>query len=171
MGAPLPGLATGDAPRLVRTDAVGLNFAIEGLCHEAGAQAEPAALELWAALMHRQVLRTLQSDAPASQLAPLWSKVNHDLGGAWDLARMAECAGMSAESLRRVCWRQVGRSPLAQVTHLRMRFAADLLACTQEKIGWIATRVGYGDAFAFSNAFKRELGCSPSEYRRGQPAH
>jgi AraC-like DNA-binding protein len=168
--AALPGLAPGEPPRLVRTDTVGLAFTIEGLCHEAGAQAEPAALELWAALLHRQVVRTLQSDTPASQLAPLWSKVNHDLAGAWDLARMAAGAGLSAESLRRLCWRHVGRSPLAHVTHLRMRFAADLLACTQEKISWIASRVGYGDAFAFSNAFKRELGCSPSDYRRGQPA-
>lgn len=170
IAAALPGLHVAAAPRLVTTDAIALSSAIRGLCHEATGQAEPAALELWAALVHRQALRTLQPDTPASQLAPLWSQVNHDLAGRWNLARMADTAGMSAESLRRVCWRQVGRSPLAHVTHLRMRFAADLLACTQEKIGWIASRVGYGDAFAFSNAFKRELGCSPSQYREGQSA-
>ena len=51
---------------------------------------------------------------------------------------------------------------MAYVTNLRMLCAADLLACTREKI---AARTGYGDAFAFSSAFKREMGLPPSEYR------
>jgi AraC-like DNA-binding protein len=46
-----------------------------------------------------------------------------------------------------------------------MLFAADLLTCTREKISCISARVGYEDAFAFSNAFKREMGLPPSLYR------
>jgi transcriptional regulator GlxA family with amidase domain len=64
-----------------------------------------------------------------------------------------------------LCLRHCGRPPLAHLTHLRMLFAADLLSCTREKITSIAARTGYGDAFAFSNAFKREMGVPPSRYR------
>ncbi len=163
-----PSLSAGQPPRLVRLDATGLQLAIEGLCHEAGAEAEPATMEVWATLLHRQVLRLLQPDGGDPRLGQLWSAVSRDLAGKWNLARLARCAGMSEESLRRLCRQQVGRPPLAHLTHLRMLFAADLLACTQEKITSIAARIGYNDAFAFSNAFKRETGLPPSHYRNRQ---
>lgn len=167
-GTRLPSIEPGQPPRLVPVEATGLQLTIEGLCHEAGAEAEPATLEVWAALLHRQVLRLLQPGGGDLRLGQLWLAVRHDLAGAWNLARMARCAGMSEESLRRLCLQQVGRPPLSHLTHLRMLFAADLLSCTREKVSSIATRVGYGDAFAFSNAFKREMGLPPSFYRTRQ---
>jgi AraC-like DNA-binding protein len=164
----LPSLTVGQAPQLVQADTLGLHLAIEGLCHEAGAEAEPAGLELWAALVHREVLRILQPGHGDPRLSNLWLKVRQDLGGVWDLLRMSRTCGMSNESLRRLCQKQLGRPPLSQLTQLRMLFAADLLACTAEKISSIAARVGYEDAFAFSNAFKREMGQPPSRYRLRQ---
>jgi len=166
----LPSLTPGQVPRLVQTDALGLHLAIEGICHEAGGEAEPAALEIWAALVHREVIRILQPGESDPRLGRLWLHVREDLGGAWDLARMARHSGMSSESLRRLCLKHTNRPPLSQLTHMRMLFAADLLTCTQEKIATIAARVGYEDAFAFSNAFKREIGLPPSRYRTRQLA-
>lgn len=161
----IPTLEPHTPARLVRANARGLHLAIEGLCHEAGSDAEDASLEFWAALVHRQALRMVQPGEGEPRLAQLWSSVRQNLGADWDLKRMARAAGMSQESLRRLCLRQVGRPPLAHLTHLRMLFAADLLACTREKVMSIATRVGYGDPFAFSNAFKRETGLPPARYR------
>jgi len=167
-GKRMPALAAGHTPQLVQADTLGLHFAIEGLNHEAGGAAEPATLDLWATLLHRQVLRILQPGETDPRLTQLWFYVRNDLGGAWDLKRMSRSAGMSPESLRRLCQKNHGRPPLAQLTQLRMLSAADLLTCTQEKISSIAARVGYEDAFAFSNAFKRELGQAPSRYRSQQ---
>ncbi len=161
----LPTLEPGRAPRLVRADARGLHLAIEGLCHEADGEAEPAALEVGAAIVHRYAMRILEPGPAEPRLAQLWRTVRRELGGEWTLERMARCAGISEESLRRLCQRHLGRPPLAHLTHLRMRFAADLLGSSDEKIASIAARVGYGDAFAFSNAFKRELGVPPSRLR------
>jgi AraC-like DNA-binding protein len=155
----------GQSPRLVRVDATGLHLAVEGLCREAGAAADPATLEFWAALVHRQAMRMLQPGAGESSLGQLWSAAHRDLGGVWDLKRMAGCAGMSQESLRRLCLRQVGRPPLSHLTRLRMNTAADILCHTAEKIASVAARVGYGDPFAFSSAFKREMGISPKRFR------
>lgn len=163
--ARLPGLDRGDAPRLVQTDTLGLKHAIAGLCHEAAGETEPAAMQLLSALVHRQALRILQPSNTDQRLERLWLLVRRDLGGAWDLARLARSAGMSAESLRRLCLEHLDAPPLAHLTRLRMQYAADLIACTKEKIATIAARVGYADAFAFSNAFKRVIGRPPSHQR------
>ncbi len=163
-----PMLATDQAPRLVRGDARSLHLAIEGLCHEAGGEAEPAVLDLWAATMQRQASRILQPGDADPRLSQLWLTIQQSLGGNWNLQRMARCAGLSPETLRRLCRHHCGRPPLSQLTHLRMLFAADLLTCTREKISSIATRVGYEDAFAFSNAFKREMAYPPARYRARQ---
>jgi AraC-like DNA-binding protein len=47
-----------------------------------------------------------------------------------------------------------------------MALAADLLRDTEETVAAVAREVGYGDAFAFSVAFKRARGVSPSDWRR-----
>ena len=52
-----------------------------------------------------------------------------------------------------------------QVTFLRMRRAASLLAATQDKIGTISQAIGYQNPFVFSNTFKKWIGWRPSEYR------
>jgi len=161
----LPGLEPGTPPRLVRADATGLHLAIQGLCHEAAAESGSAALELWAALVHRLAMQMLSPGAGNPALGHLWSAAHRDLGGDWNLKRMAAVAGMSQESLRRLCLEEVGRPPLAHLTRLRMNLAADVLGHTDEKIAAVAERVGYGDAFAFSTAFKRAMGVSPKRFR------
>jgi AraC-like DNA-binding protein len=54
-----------------------------------------------------------------------------------------------------------------------MRHAASLLASDFYTIETVAQKVGYDNPFAFSTAFKRVMGVSPSAYRneqRGGPA-
>jgi AraC-like DNA-binding protein len=166
--ANLPTLEAGQQPRLVAVSTPGFRLAVEGMCYENAGKADQAVVGYWATIVHRMVLRILESNVGDPRLDRLWLTIGEDIGGAWDLRRMAKYAGMSQESLRRLCLRHIGRPPLSHLTHLRMFFAADLLSCTREKIASIAARVGYGDAFAFSNAFKREMGLPPSRYRSRQ---
>lgn len=44
--------------------------------------------------------------------------------------------------------------------------AAELLAESDATVDSVAHRVGYGDGFALSSAFKRVRGVSPREHRR-----
>jgi AraC-like DNA-binding protein len=46
-------------------------------------------------------------------------------------------------------------SPLRRVTELRLRHAASLLASELYTVECAASRVGYGNPFAFNTAFKR----------------
>ncbi len=164
----LPTLPPGQPPRLVPVSTPGFRLAIEGMCYENAGKADQAVVGYWATIAHRMVLRILQAGEGDPRLDRLWLRIGENIGGAWNLRRMADAAGVSEESLRRLCLKQVGRPPLAHLTRLRMQLAADLLACTQEKISSIAARVGYGDPFAFSNAFKREVGLPPSRHRARQ---
>lgn len=60
----------------------------------------------------------------------------------------------------------VGTSPGKYVTQLRMREAAEMLTTTAYTIREIALMVGYSDQYAFSKAFKRSFGESPTAFRQ-----
>ena len=57
---------------------------------------------------------------------------------------------------------------MQHVTYLRMHRAAERLMTTNDSIAQIAEHVGYANSFAFSDAFKRWIGCRPSKYRHSE---
>jgi AraC-like DNA-binding protein len=66
----------------------------------------------------------------------------------------------------------VGEPPLTYLARRRMTLAADLLVEQDgATIADVARTVGYSDPFAFSAAFKRIRGASPSEFRERQQGH
>ena len=75
---------------------------------------------------------------------------------------------LSGEHLRRLCRRELGRSPMHHVIFLRMQLAAKLLAQSDDKIDTIAKAVGYENPFVFSTTFKKWVGWRPSDYRARQ---
>ena len=123
-------------------------------------------IQHWTDLIHHYVLRFAQAMQQDDRLRLLWKRVAAHLAEDWTLARLAHEAGYSNEHLRRLCRHQLGRSPMHQVTYLRMRRAAELLATTPLTIEAIARDVGYHNPFVFSNAFTKWIGWRPSNYRR-----
>ena len=117
-------------------------------------------------LVHAFVLRFARPSDRPDQLQLLWERVSANLSDHWNLVRLAKEAGYSNEHLRRLCRRQMGRSPMHQVTFMRMRRATELLATTERTIESIAQEVGYNTPFVFSNAFNKWIGWRPSEYRK-----
>jgi AraC-like DNA-binding protein len=154
------------APVMARFEALPLRSAIQGLMYECNGPGQPTLMQEWADLIHAYVLRFAQPSDHPDQLRLLWERVANQLADEWSLARLAREAGYSNEHLRRLCRRQLGRSPMHQVTYLRMRRAAELLATTEKTIESIAFEIGYHNPFVFSNAFTKWIGWRPSEYRR-----
>lgn len=74
-------------------------------------------------------------------------------------------AGMSREQLRIHSHQETGRSPMQQVTHIRMQRAMEILQTFTYKQQVVAEMVGYENAFAFSNAFFKNTGKRPSFFR------
>ena len=154
------------SPVMARFEPLPLKSAILGLMHECNGPGQPTLMQEWADLIHAYVLRFAQPSDQPDALRLLWERVAGHLGEPWTLAKLAREAGYSNEHLRRLCRRQLGRSPMHQVTYLRMRRAAELLATTEHTIEAIAHDVGYQNPFVFSNAFTKWIGWRPSLYRR-----
>ncbi|MDE3068196.1 MAG: helix-turn-helix transcriptional regulator [Verrucomicrobiota bacterium] len=154
------------SPVMARFDPLPLRSAIQGLMYECHGPQQPTLMHEWTDLIQAYVLRFAQPREQPDQLRLLWERVAAHLADDWTLPRLAREAGYSNEHLRRLCRRQLGRSPMHQVIYLRMRRAAELLGTTDQTIESISHEVGYGNPFVFSNAFTKWIGWRPSEYRR-----
>lgn len=143
-----------------------MEAAIRGLIAEMNATASLAAVHHWVELIHHYVLGFAQPHQPDDRLWKLWNTVEKNLDFDWTLGQLAEVACLSEEHLRRLCKKQLGRSPVKHLTFLRMQRASYLLSTTKDKVEVIAKNVGYKSAFHFSNVFSNWVGCRPSEHRR-----
>jgi AraC-like DNA-binding protein len=84
----------------------------------------------------------------------------------WTLQTLAEEAGCSRAVFAQRFSALVGQGALSYLTAWRMHVAAGLLLDGTGNIGTVASRVAYRSEAAFSIAFKRWAGISPSGYRR-----
>ena len=123
-----------------------------------------------------EVLRLHLSNAPASEhgwlaalrdpvLLPAMKAVHRNPERKWTVTDLATEAAVSRSSLDGRFRDVLGLSPMRYVNDWRMRIAQDLLSTTEVTVASIARRVGYDSEEAFSRAFKRALGKSPSVWR------
>ncbi len=153
------------SPVLARFNGRPLHSAIQGLHDEMTVKADPILVQHWVELIQGYVIRFAQPWHVDDRLWHIWEAVDRQLAEPWTLEKLCRLAHCSSEHLRRLCRQQLGRSPMHQVTYLRMRRAASLLASTNDKIGTISETIGYQNPFVFSNTFKKWIGWRPSEYR------
>src|SRR5438093_5457675 len=128
-----------------------------------------------------EVLRLHLANTPASErgwlaglrdplLAPAMKAIHTAPERKWTVADLAVEASVSRSSLDDRFRSVLGLSPIRYVNEWRMRIAQDLLATTEVTVAAIARRVGYDSEEAFSRAFKRAHGESPSLWRAARPA-
>jgi AraC-like DNA-binding protein len=126
-----------------------------------------------------EVLRLHLANAPASgegwfaavrdpMLAPAMMAVHGAPERKWTVDDLAAEAAVSRSSLHDRFREVLGLSPMRYVNEWRMRVAQELLRTTEVTVAVIARRVGYDSEEAFSRAFKRRHGQSPSLWRAGR---
>jgi AraC-like DNA-binding protein len=118
----------------------------------------PAAEHGWMAALHDPVL------------APALSLLHNSPGRRWTVGDLAAGAAVSRSSLDERFRQILGRSPIRYLTEWRMHVAEDFLATTDVGIAAVARHVGYDSEEAFSRAFKRARGLSPSHWRAARSA-
>jgi AraC-like DNA-binding protein len=123
-----------------------------------------------------EVLRAHLASAPAADhgllaaladpvLAPALSLLHGAPDHKWTVAELAAAAAVSRSLLDDRFRSVLGRSPIRYLTEWRMHLAEDLLDSTESGVAAVARRVGYDSEEAFSRAFKRAHGLSPSHWR------
>jgi AraC-like DNA-binding protein len=96
--------------------------------------------------------------------------MHHQPGRDWTLDTLAHKLGTSRTTLADHFVQHMGKTPMQYLSEWRLRLAADALASGDHAIKMIAADAGFNSSTAFSRAFKRELGVSPGEWRRGDRA-
>lgn len=83
----------------------------------------------------------------------------------WTLNELASRACMSRAALAARFTHVVGHAPMHYLTLWRMQIAARLLADSSMKVAVAGREIGYESEAAFSRAFKKTVGVSPSTWR------
>ena len=83
----------------------------------------------------------------------------------WTIDALAAEAGSSRSVLSERFNHLLGKPPIEYLTGWRIQLAAERLRSSPDTLARIADAVGYESQAAFSRAFKREMGQSPSGWR------
>ncbi|WP_243156780.1 helix-turn-helix domain-containing protein, partial [Clostridium beijerinckii] len=74
--------------------------------------------------------------------------------------------GLSSVQFTRRFHKCIGTTPIEYITSLRLRRAQVLLLRTEDTLDCIASKCGYDNGFYLSRVFAKNLGISPSDYRK-----
>jgi AraC-like DNA-binding protein len=108
------------------------------------------------------LLGALQDRRIAAVIAAIHRQPQKD----WDVGSLGKIAGMSRSSFSAHFSSHIGQPPLSYLTNLRMQIAAQFLRKDiKMSLSRVSEEVGYLSQHAFSKAFKRYHGISPSEFR------
>jgi AraC-like DNA-binding protein len=102
-------------------------------------------------------------------LARALRRMHEDVAHRWTVEELARSAGMSRAVFAERFNRKVGMPPMEYLLEWRIAIAKDLLCRERTPLTELAERIGYQSASAFSTAFTRCAGCSPSAFARSAP--
>jgi transcriptional regulator GlxA family with amidase domain len=97
-------------------------------------------------------------------LARALREIHVDVARRWTVEQLARTAGMSRAVFAERFARKVGMPPMHYLLEWRVALAKDMLRSERPSLADVAERVGYQSASAFSTAFTRLTGRSPSEF-------
>ncbi len=99
-------------------------------------------------------------------LARALRRLHEDVARRWTVADLARIAGMSRAVFAERFTRTIGMPPMMYLLEWRIALAKDVLRRERTPLAEVAEKIGYQSASAFSVAFTRAAGCSPSAFAR-----
>ena len=102
-------------------------------------------------------MRTLLTDASGAGdpvIARVLRAMEEHPARPWTVESLARHVGLSRAALARRFTLQMDEPPLTYLTRWRLALAADLMLGSDLTLGAIASRVGYGNAFALSGGLQ-----------------
>ncbi|NEK17096.1 helix-turn-helix domain-containing protein [Rhizobium leguminosarum] len=102
------------------------------------------------------------------RLAPAVQLMHEDPARSWHLDELARACAMSRSSFAARFTATAGIGPLGYLARWRIHIACKALRDDDLPVASVAALIGYSSQGAFSNAFKRATGLSPSLWRERQ---
>lgn len=109
-------------------------------------------------------IKTNNFDIP-DNLQYLTEYINQHFKEQLNVAHLSRMVNSNCESLTKIFSRYLNTTPAKYVDKARMEYAMKRLTQTTITINELSNELHYCDQFAFSKAFKRYTGFSPSKYR------
>lgn len=116
-----------------------------------------------------QVSPFTSPDSTHAVLRDLVLHIRTCLDAPLDVPALARRAGLSERQLHRLFVDHMGASPGRAVRQLRLEAARQMLVPDRRPIAEIARLCGFTNAESFRQAFVREFGLSPTQYRNAVP--
>ena len=111
------------------------------------------------------VADTTSTSKPYGRLTAAVTRINSRTGET-DVTTLAALCGLSPSHFRRLFKARFGMSPVKYKNRLVMEQACRLLDGDELSVAEIADSLGFPDIYTFSQTFRRELGLSPTAYRK-----
>ena len=108
-------------------------------------------------------LLTGLADPPIGRVLRL---MHDDVRRGWTVSDLAQAAGMSRSAFAARFTKMVGLPPMEYLSNWRMTLARQALLAEKTPMADIAELAGYRSVSAFSTAFRRVTGASPTGYVR-----
>lgn len=156
-------LVGAESPLQLTQGAPVLGRVLAGLRAERSGERDPAQIHHWVSLVHGLARRSARPWRSDSRIGALWETVGRDLATDWKLPTLAGRCAISAEHLRHICRRELGRTPMERFTYIRIQRAQELLENSDGKLEAVAAQVGYHSGTVFARAFIRCVGRTPSQ--------
>jgi len=87
------------------------------------------------------------------------------------ISDIANTICVNANYLSTIFRKEIGITPKIYLTNLKIHKAKKILCETDDPISLVANSVGFSNALSFSKFFKKEVGTSPSEFRKVNKSH
>jgi len=140
-------------------------------------RAKPGNAEIWLSAALLEIRRLQAQPGPGTvpdrrrpDMMRLLERIQRDPGHCGSVEDWITSLGVSASTFQRRFRRLTGQSPQAYRMTARMERARALLSFSERTLAQIADLLGFSDAFAFGKQFKRHVGVSPGEWRKGKRA-
>jgi signal transduction histidine kinase/CheY-like chemotaxis protein len=153
---------TGQA--LTEADMARLNRGVASVLGKGLFSVEETLAHVEAALTHRQQLGAEAQRLVRACLAYIHAHFAEPIS----LSDLAFHVGLGERHLGRCFRQEMGVTPFVYLNRYRIRQAQTLLEAGDQTVTEVAREVGFSDSSYFTRVFRREVGISPSAYRRGE---
>lgn len=133
------------------------------------------ALKMSEAILAQAIRSFVESDESAKwglngfsdrNLARALDAFHKDPSASWTIESLARAAGMSRTNFAVQFQKKMAMSPMHYVTAWRLEIAKKCLADSSKSVSDAAELAGYTSDSAFARVFKKEIGLSPTSFRR-----